>query len=62
MMGVRPKNILGPKTSGYEKFLGPKILWFENVRSQKMTDDNDGAGGRRENTLTALQDTLTMAI
>ena len=29
---------------------------------QKMTDDNDGAGGRRENTLTALQETLIMAI
>ena len=28
---------------------------------QKMTDDDDGAGGRRQNTLTALQDTLTIA-
>ena len=27
---------------------------------QKMTDDNDEAGGRREKTLTALYDTLAM--
>ena len=29
---------------------------------QKMTDDDDEAGDRREKTLTALQDTLTMEI
>ena len=27
---------------------------------QKMTDDDDEAGGRREKTLTPLEDTLTM--
>ena len=27
---------------------------------QKMTDDDDKAGGRSEKTLTALKDTLTM--
>ena len=29
---------------------------------EKMIDDDDEARGRRENTHTALQDTLTMAI
>ena len=54
-------RLQGTNLNNYGLFINYFIQLGRGVW-RKLTNDDDVTGGGRENTLTALQDTLTMAI